>query len=144
MAESPSCPSCQVALRQAGFTERCERCDGAWIHEDVLVGMLQEAASSLVLLPWLPREPAGDPGAEAAPAPEPPRPCAVCAQAMQPVSLAHVALDRCTEHGVWFDARELAEVLRHAKEFKADPAKLEDADDHRHGLLGRLARLFGA
>ncbi|HWO19164.1 MAG TPA: zf-TFIIB domain-containing protein [Kofleriaceae bacterium] len=138
MAESqstPSCPSCRAALHQAGFTERCNRCDGAWIHEDVLVGLVQEKASAIVELPWHPREPA------AGAAPEAPRPCAVCQQPMQPVSLGEVALDRCTAHGVWFDARELASVLRHAREFKADPAQHEG--DHRHGLLGRIARLFG-
>ena len=137
MAESPRaprCPSCQTALRQAGFTERCDRCDGAWIPEDVLVGLLQEKASSLVELTWQPRAPA------AGAAPEPPRPCAVCEQPMQPVSLSEVALDRCTAHGVWFDARELAAVLRHARELKAHPHAHEG--DHRHGLLGRIARLF--
>jgi Zn-finger nucleic acid-binding protein len=135
MAESPSCPSCQSALRQAGFTERCDRCEGAWIHEDALVGMLQEKTSAMVVLTWQPREPA------AGVAPEPPRPCAVCGKSMQPVSLGGVALDRCIEHGVWFDARELAEVLRHAREFKADPAT--HPDEHRRGVIHLLERLLG-
>jgi Zn-finger nucleic acid-binding protein len=132
MAEPLNCPSCQIALTEAGRTERCARCDGAWIHEDVLVGMLQETASAMVLLPWMPR---------AVPEGEPARPCAVCAKPMQPVSLGTVALDRCAEHGVWFDATELAAVLKHAKEFKANPAR--HPDDHRDGLLAVLARLFG-
>ena len=132
MAESLNCPSCHAALTAAGRTERCARCDGAWIHEDVLVGMLQETASAMVFLPWLPRDPP-DPGQA--------RACAVCAKAMQAVSLGTVALDRCAEHGVWFDASELAAVLKHAKEFKADPSKRRD--DHRDGLLAVLARLFG-
>lgn len=131
MAESLSCPSCQVALTAAGRTDRCAKCDGAWIHEDVLVGMMQETASALVFLPWMPRDPS-DPKV---------RGCAVCAKPMQAVSLGAVALDRCTEHGVWFDATELAAVLRHAKEFKADPSQRKD--DEREGLLAVLARLFG-
>jgi Zn-finger nucleic acid-binding protein len=140
MAESqssPSCPSCRAALHQAGFTERCEKCDGAWIHEDVLVGLVQEKASSIVELPWHPRAPAATP--EAGAAPEAPRPCAVCKQPMQPVSLGGVALDRCTGHGVWFDTHELAAVLRHAREFKADPSR----HDPHHRLHGLFARLFG-
>lgn len=132
MAEPLTCPSCQIALTEAGRTVRCARCDGAWIHEDVLVGMLQETASAMVFLPWMPREARDG---------EPARPCAVCSQAMQPVSLGTVALDRCTDHGVWFDATELAAVLKHAKEFKANPSK--QRDDHREGLLAVLARLFG-
>ena len=131
MAESLNCPSCQVALTAAGRTDRCAKCDGAWVHEDVLVGMLQETASAMVFLPWLPRDPK-EPQARA---------CAVCGKPMQTVSLATVALDRCADHGVWFDASELAAVLKHAKEFKADPSKRPD--DQREGLLAVLARLFG-
>ncbi len=132
MAKPLACPSCRVALTAAGRTDRCARCDGAWVHEDVLVGMLQETASGMVFLPWLPRD---------APAREQARACTVCARAMQPVSLGTVALDRCAEHGVWFDATELAAVLRHAEEFKADPS--QRPDDGRDGLLAVLARLFG-
>lgn len=132
MADTVTCPKCQLALATAGRTERCEKCDGAWIHEDVLVGMLQETTSALVFLPWMPREGTAEP---------PPRPCAVCAKPMQAVSLSTVALDRCADHGVWFDATELAAVLKHAKEFKAEPS--HEPADHRHGLLGALARLFG-
>jgi|SRR6185436_18971982 len=135
MAESLSCPTCQIPLTTAGRTERCARCDGAWIHEDVLVGMMQETASAMVFLPWMPRDAAGAPGGEQV------RACAVCARPMQPVSLGAVALDRCVAHGVWFDATELAAVLKHAKEFKANPSK--QRDDHREGLLAVLARLFG-
>ena len=131
MAEPLNCPSCRVTLTTAGRTDRCAKCDGAWIHEDVLVGMLQETASAMVFLPWLPRDPQ-EPALRA---------CAVCGKPMQAVSLGAVALDRCTEHGVWFDATELAAVLKHAKEFKADPAKRPD--DQREGLLAVLARLFG-
>lgn len=131
MAESPSCPSCHVELSTAGRTERCAKCDGAWIHEDVLVGMLQETASAMVQLPWQPRTSER----------EQPRPCAVCGKPMAPVSLGGVALDRCTEHGVWFDHAELAAVLKHAKEFKAEPAP--GSGEERHGLLAVLARLFG-
>jgi Zn-finger nucleic acid-binding protein len=132
MAESPSCPSCRVALTAAGYTERCERCDGAWVHEDVLAGMLQEKTAAIaVTLPWQPREAQGGERA---------RPCAVCGQPMQPVSLGTVALDRCALHGVWFDATELAAVLKHAREFKADPPA---APGEHHGLLDVLSRIFG-
>jgi len=132
MASPPTCPSCRTALATAGRTERCAACDGAWIHEEVLVGMLQQTASALVFLPWQPRD-AAEPR-------ERDRPCAVCARPMQSVSLAHVALDRCPDHGVWFDASELAALLKHAKELKADPTRR--SDDKRTGLLGALARLF--
>jgi Zn-finger nucleic acid-binding protein len=125
-----SCPTCAGPLTSAGRTDRCSGCDGAWIHEDVLVGMLQEMASALVELPWQPR------------VAEVQRPCAVCQVAMAPVCLGHVALDRCARHGVWFDAAELAALLGEAKQFKVEAVD-EPADTaHHHGLLGALSKLF--
>jgi Zn-finger nucleic acid-binding protein len=126
-----TCPTCRTPLATAGRTDRCKTCDGAWVHEDVLVGMLQETASAMVFLPWHPREQDRERG------------CAVCGAAMQPVSLGTVALDRCTEHGIWFDATELAALIAQAKQFKADPRPREPGDAERDGLLGALARLFG-
>ena len=129
MADALTCPTCNVPLAIAGYTERCETCDGAWIHEDVLVGMLQETTSTMVFLPWHPRPKDQE------------RACAVCRAPMAPVSLGDVALDRCAEHGIWFDAHELASLIKQAKEFKTDP---KPAPETKHdGLLGALARLFG-
>lgn len=134
----PSCPTCRTPLTQAGYTDRCKQCDGAWVHEDTLVGMLQERTSALVFLPWQPR--AQDTKAA--------RLCAVCAAPMTPVSLADVALDRCVEHGVWFDALELSTLLADAKLFKSDSVPDDGVDaapdkKGREGLLGALAKLFG-
>lgn len=131
-----SCPTCRKPLTQAGYTDRCKQCDGAWVHEDTLVGMLQERTSALVFLPWQPR------------AQDKERVCAVCAAPMSAVSLADVALDRCTQHGVWFDALELSTVLSDAKLFKSDAVHDDGSDAEpdkkgREGILGALAKLFG-
>ncbi|MEO8705095.1 MAG: zf-TFIIB domain-containing protein [Kofleriaceae bacterium] len=123
-----TCPGCGKPLAQAGYTDRCPGCDGAWIHEDALVGMLQERTSALVVLPWQPRPKDNE------------RSCAVCRTPMQTVNLGSVALDRCADHGVWFDADELAALLAQAKTFKSD--KHEPSHEHT-GLLGALAKLFG-
>lgn len=136
----PTCPVCRIELSQAGFTERCPKCTGAWIHEDALVGMMQERTSAIVVLPWQPR------------ARDEERVCAVCAKPTQPVLLGTVALDRCAEHGVWFDPEELASLMKQAKHFKAEPPPADDEpsepsepsehSEHR-GILGSLAKLFG-
>lgn len=126
----PTCPICKIELSQAGFTERCPKCTGAWIHEDALVGMMQERTSAMVFLPWQPRDRDQD------------RVCAVCTKPMQSVSLGTVALDRCPEHGVWFDPEELASLMKQAKAFKAD-VKHGDGDAEQRGILGALAKLFG-
>jgi Zn-finger nucleic acid-binding protein len=129
-----SCPICRTALEPAGYTQRCGRCDGAWIDEDTLVAMLQERTSTLVFLPWQPR------------AKDTERTCAACGTAMQTASLGSVALDRCAQHGVWFDAGELAALLAEAKQFRTDPKRTAPHSTHGHdhgGLLGALERLLG-
>lgn len=125
----PICPVCNTELSQAGFTERCPKCTGAWIHEDALVGMMQERTSAMVFLPWHDR------------AQDQERRCAVCRKPMQAVSLGTVALDRCPDHGVWFDPEELASLMKQAKHFKAD---VKPGDSDSDGLLGSIAKLFGA
>lgn len=122
-----NCPTCNVPLEQAGRTFKCDRCDGAWVRADVLVPLLEERASLLVALPWQPNTEAHV------------RACPECASPMQTVKLGTVALDRCEPHGVWFDASELAALLKQAKSFRADA----QAQDQEHGLLRRLAHLFG-
>lgn len=124
------CPICQAPLVEAGRTNRCATCDGAWVREDVLVAMLEQSASTLVTLPWR------------ANAEDHVRPCPECAVAMQTVALGTVALDRCAAHGIWFDAEELAALLGQAKKFRASERDLDQARGEHDGLLGRLARLF--
>ena len=121
------CPGCNAAdLAEAGYTQRCPACDGAWLHEEVVVGILQQHTNRLVDLPWEPRDQDRE------------RACAVCAKPMQAVKLGTVALDRCPEHGVWFDAQELAELLAQSKKLKHEQKPAE-----HHGLLRSLAKLFG-
>lgn len=135
MAIEPTstCPNCKLPLESAGRTERCSQCDGAWVHEDALAGMLAESTSSLVALPWHPRE-----------QDRPPRPCAVCEAAMQPVRLGTVALDRCAQHGVWFDAHELEAMFQDAKDVAHEGRAQSQSEREPHrGFLGAIARLFG-
>lgn len=120
------CPVCKTSeLEQAGYTFRCNGCDGAWIRADVLVPLLEERAATMVELDWQPNTEAHGV-----------RNCPECGTAMETVKLGTVALDRHEPHGVWFDARELAALLKQAKAFRADPPEHE-------GLLHRLHRLLG-
>ena len=121
-----TCPKCKQELDEAGRTFRCTTCDGAWVREEVLVAMLEQSASTLVALPWRANEE------------DHVRACPECAAAMQTVALGDVALDRCAQHGVWFDAAELAALLGQAKRFRTEPAPRES----HASLRSRLARLF--
>jgi Zn-finger nucleic acid-binding protein len=123
-----TCPVCEAPLDEAGRTSRCRLCDGAWISEEALVASLEQRASTLVDLPWKPRT-------------DKPRPCAECKAEMQTVDLGSVQLDRCPAHGVWFDAHELAALIKQAKAFT------QKEKDHPHaqreGVMRKLAKLFG-
>lgn len=124
-----NCPVDASALEEAGKTLRCTTCEGAWIAEEALVAILEQRASNLVSLAWAPRE-------------DKPRPCAVCSTPMQTVDLGSVQLDRCAQHGVWFDANELTSLLRQAKRFKTYPPGHgpSEEEEQRDGLLRRFAR----
>ena len=123
------CPVCDAPLEEAGSTARCRMCEGAWIPEEALVAILEQRASTLVALPWQPRT--GDK----------PRPCASCKAEMQTVDLGDVQLDRCPDHGVWFDADELASLLREAKHFTTK--EMPAVHEPKEGLLHRFRKLFG-
>ena len=120
-----NCPSCKQALEQAGRTWKCARCDGAWVRSEVLVPLLEQSASTLVDLPWQPNQENHVRG------------CPECGTAMETVKLGTVALDRCEPHGVWFDAHELAALLKQAKKFRA-----EDKHEHK-GIFQTLAKIWG-
>lgn len=102
------CPTCNGPLHQAGRTYKCDRCDGAWVKADVLVPLLEQRASALIELPWQPN------------VENHVRACPECGTNMQTVKLGDVALDRCEPHGVWFDRKELAALLKEAPHFRAE------------------------
>ena len=122
------CPVCDAPLEEAGSTSRCRMCEGAWIPEDALVAILEQRASTLVELPWQSRS--GDKA----------RPCASCKAEMQTVDLGAVQLDRCPDHGVWFDADELASLLREAKHFTTK--EMPAVSEPKKSLLDRFRKLF--
>jgi Zn-finger nucleic acid-binding protein len=117
------CPICKTPLELAGRTYKCESCDGAWVRADVLVPLLEQSASTLVSLEW---EPSGEDHVRA---------CPECGTAMQTVKLGTVNLDRHEPHGVWFDTKELGELLGEAKQFRADLPPHET-------LIHKLRRIF--
>ena len=117
------CPVCKTPLEEAGRTHKCKSCDGAWVRSDVLVPLLEQAASTLVSLDW---KPSGEDHV---------RLCPACDTAMETVKLGSVNLDRHEPHGVWFDKTELAELLKEAKQFRADLPPHET-------LMHKLRRVF--
>jgi Zn-finger nucleic acid-binding protein len=97
------CPRCPDVRLTDDTLRRCPRCHGAWLDESAIADRIARAHNQRTPdLAW---------ATDARKA----LPCASCAQPMQTVKLFDVALDRCTEHGVWFDANELDEVVKRSK-----------------------------
>lgn len=121
------CPHCSKALVTLEFSDLevdyCFGCSGIWLDagelEQLMAGCgddayLSTAASSQI------REKA--------------RRCPLCRRRMEKISLGtvdRVMLDRCREHGIWFDAGELRKVLASA-----------DAEGRNSALVRLLDEMF--
>lgn len=99
----PACPICSVELADTTSYRGCPRCHGVFIDEDVLTGMIWEMHRGAET------EPLAWSGAEG-----PVRMCPDCARPMQSQILEQIPVERCLEHGVWLDNRELPQVLLNA------------------------------
>lgn len=107
------CPRCRTDLQERPAHELvihgCVRCGGVWLDRDG-VARLGEALSgkTLAAVDSMTRE-ASQEEEEARPID-----CPVCAEILirRPVPAAGVAIDRCPEHGAWYDRNELQKVAR--------------------------------
>jgi hypothetical protein len=128
----PRCPACtdeHALVPHAHHARRvaCEHCHG----ELVPTAEVEDMISQLEVEPFT--MPAGAPGE---------RTCPCCTAKLARVELFGIAVDRCAEHGVWFDSRELTFVLESAS--GVDPRLIAQAPAGERGLFARLLSLFGS
>jgi hypothetical protein len=97
------CPACGGGLAFTGDRWGCATCHGVFVHAVALAELVSEMTGQ----PWELPASIGAPVERA---------CPVCATAMRGETVEGVAIDRCVEHGVWFDDAELGAVLEHAGE----------------------------
>ena len=126
------CPACQnghhMVSRRLGAEHvtvlECGRCAGFWMGHEAFRQLVERAQHEVLpdgTVLETPRQVAarfGLPAGSTAPTPDQPtsfyRPCAVCGVLMNRRCYAHnsgVIIDLCKEHGIWFDADELARIL---------------------------------
>lgn len=96
-----SCPVCDGGLSLRIDRWHCTHCAGTFVENASLESMVAEMRGT----PWQMPEPSGDAGSLA---------CPVCIDPMRVQPFAGVTVDRCGEHGVWFDALQLGTALHHA------------------------------
>jgi Zn-finger nucleic acid-binding protein len=110
------CPRCAVELVDARSARGCRACGGLWVEEPVLTEMIHR---------MLPPRPLGRLVLAVIDRTGAPNGCPTCGDMMDTTSIHEVILDRCTKHGIWFDAKELEQALRRvADTWRAPP--LED------------------
>jgi len=100
----------------------CQKCGGFWIGLETLDRMLDREA----------QQPQSAAPAQGPPLPPPARtpyrPCAVCGQLMVRRNFGRtsgVIVDLCGSHGIWFDAQELAHVLRWIRSGNLEAARVD-------------------
>jgi hypothetical protein len=112
-APAHACPACKTELVADDARWSCKVCNGVFVPAAALgatIGATTDATTGWTI------EKHVDPAGRVVP----PRRCPMCRAQMEQVTLAgciapdgppaSIALDRCVEHGVWFDPHELAAV----------------------------------
>jgi hypothetical protein len=79
----------------------CEHCDGVFVETAAFEAMVVEIAGTAYSLPPV----SGAPGK---------RGCPACDRPMAIELIGVTTVDRCAQHGIWFDQSELAEALENA------------------------------
>ncbi len=126
------CPACQdghqLASRRLGEEQvtvlECGRCAGFWTGHEAFRELVERAKSEALPAGTIPETPRDEAAKFALPAalatqtgPQRGsfyRPCVVCGRLTNRVNYGHasgVIVDICRDHGIWFDADELARVL---------------------------------
>jgi Zn-finger nucleic acid-binding protein len=113
--EFATCPRCKAALDRAGARLVCKQCEGALVAEPEVSQLIADIVGNVVsTMGWAGRI------AEPQPLVLAPREggaglvCPCCTAAMTAHKLYGIAVDRCEEHGVWFDKAELEAALQAA------------------------------
>jgi Zn-finger nucleic acid-binding protein len=118
------CPRCGLPLREESYedvpVDACPECWGYWLDKGEF-GLIADStkfhfsdAERRSLLAWADVQWAKDPKKRLRD--DPLIPCPHCKKLMEKVPMnvaVPITLDRCREHGIWFDARELklAQIL---------------------------------
>ncbi len=137
------CPCCGDGARLASrrFPDlrhpvlECGRCAGMWLTHDLLQSAVRRARDEALpsaTVPPPPPPPAFRAGMAAATASKAPfyRPCPACDTRMLRKNWgtkSGVIVDVCSAHGVWFDAEELAAILRWVRAGGLDRVRAEVA-----------------
>ncbi len=119
-SQGGDCPRCNGSLEgrsvEQGSIEQCHDCGGVWLDHDVLETLIAKARSQQDLPTFLGKLPAPVMAVDTQAVKY--LPCPECQTLMHRRNFgmrSGVIVDVCTAHGIWFDADELAAVIRFVK-----------------------------
>ena len=99
---SMRCPRCPSSTLSDGPFHECRQCEGVWIAESSLEQHVGRLPAPGEVSCEISKTRAG-------------LRCAECGESMQPLDLMHEPVDRCRQHGIWFDKHELRAVVERVK-----------------------------
>jgi Zn-finger nucleic acid-binding protein len=105
------CPECNVVMHQLKIKgtplQECQKCYGIWVDAVSFERICADRERQADLISAIPRP-------RIFPSPVRYRPCPMCGELMNRFNFAHrsgVIIDKCKDHGVWFDRDELQRVV---------------------------------
>lgn len=134
-----ACPACgkgaRLAKRQMGDCEamECSRCVGLWLATDAFGKLVGKASQDATAVDWhmqLPRRVALHNSSTQGGAFY--RKCPSCGKMMNRHNYARccgVVVDSCKQHGVWFDANELEQILDWVRSGGMAKVKQQETDE---------------
>ncbi len=137
MMQTMRCPQCSVALDETSRPQ-CPQCGGTFASNTELDEMLnvednrREARARRTMADWA----LGDDLSE--------RQCPACDKPMFRATMERVLVERCADHGVWFDRDELQRVLApnvDEPDYAAAQGRRGPADPFELGKLGTVVQL---
>jgi Zn-finger nucleic acid-binding protein len=125
------CPRCDLDLD--GRPAKCDQCRGCWVAAVDVTKTVKSSAPN-----WT------DAGPSKIACPE-------CYATMRSIMMNGVELDRCAQHGVWFDIDELTEMLRKTGKLGPEESARQDkpttaskAGEGAVGVGGAILEVVGA
>lgn len=146
MAGEPSLHTCPACARATKLTSRrlgdldttvleCPRCAGLWLGTSDFELILDRVRSAFIPESALPTTAAQGTISDTGPAdPSFYRKCPICDALMHRQNFGRRSgeiLDSCREHGVWFDARELENILRWVRQGGEESSQRRQEEEQR-------------
>jgi len=125
------CPRCKVKLNRLQIEEinlrECEKCDGLWADAETFENVCANRESQAVVINLISTK--NSPAANKNPVKVNYVPCPDCRQLMNRNNFARssgVIIDLCKQHGVWFDAKELSQIIEFVRKGGLDYARQKE------------------